>query len=876
MPHEAAKSQLTPERWQQIQDVLAELIEVPEENRSAVLVTACGQDAELRVQLEDLLRAHDSTEARRLDHSLIEEVSTSVAGPSQLPIGRRIGAYRIEAEIARGGMGTVYRAVRADDEYQKQVAIKIVDHTMLSRRSAELFRHERQILASLEHPNIARLLDGGTDEDGSPYLVMEYVQGATITNYCDSQQLAIEERLKLFQKICSAVHFAHQNLVIHRDIKPANILVTAVGEPKLLDFGIAKIIDASPAQTQTFSAMTPAYASPEQLNGQTVTTATDIYSLGLVLYELLTGKYAYQHFTSPVGRQQAILEEEPERPSQAVLSDSVDGDHTTTSQQIGAWRQLSVEKLSKRLSGDLESIVDKAIRKEPDQRYNSVAQFSDDISRHLRGEPVMAHKSTLIYRSMKFVRRHRVGVATAAVVFAMVISGVAMIVRAERTARAEQSIADRRFNDIRKVANSLIFEVHDAIRDLPGATVARKIVVNKALEYLDNLGTEAEYDKGLQSELAAAYQRVGDAQGGFVDANLGDKRGALESYQKAVRLRESLVRSDPANVQVQVDLARTYDRLGLLDEDARNYSQALTEFHKSLAIMNRVGPGSIDPTALNQFAGVNYFLANALRQTGDLPAAVEYQSRAISIRESIKTTDPSASVLTRTRLAGDYASLADLLLAQKDFNRALQAQRKAAGIISDLLRTNPQNGTAKKYVAGANFGLGKIYAASGRRPEAIAADRFAAGIFEQVLRSDPLNALALQEFAALYADLGELEVESGSIRIGLVHLGKGISMIDDQVARQPEQRSLAAVQAAAYMAMGRAQFTIARRTGNNDGRAEHWREAHVWLEKSSDIWHTLESRNALAFEEKEEPAEAKRALSQCDAALARLNIRKRN
>src|SRR5690348_6542454 len=308
MSGEAARSEWTPEAWRHARELLATLIELPEEERPGSLDSSCGDDLSLRRRLEELLRAHEATEAGHLDHlDFVDGFEIGSLRITDTVLGKRIGAYQIEAEIAHGGMGTVYRAVRADDAYQKQVAIKLVDRGMLSRRSAELFRHERQILANLEHPNIARLLDGGTHDDGSPYLVMEYVEGESITKYCDTHRLSIEQRLALFQKICSAVHFAHQNLVIHRDIKPANILVTQEGEPKLLDFGIAKIV-GSGAETQTIGAMTPAYASPEQLSGHAVTTSTDIYSLGLVLYEILTGRYAYERFTSPVQRQRAILE----------------------------------------------------------------------------------------------------------------------------------------------------------------------------------------------------------------------------------------------------------------------------------------------------------------------------------------------------------------------------------------------------------------------------------------------------------------------------------------------------------------------------------------------------------------------------------------
>lgn len=873
MLHEAAKPRLTPERWQQIRDRLAELIEVPKEDRPAFLSSACGDDTDLRLQLEELLRMHDATEARSLDRTPLAEIAAAVADRLQPAIGRRIGAYRIEAEIARGGMGTVYRAVRADDEYQKQVAVKVVDRGMLSRRSAELFRHERQILASLEHPNIARLLDGGTNEDGSPYLVMEYVEGETITRYCDSHQLAIEERLKLFQKICSAVHFAHQNLVIHRDIKPANILVTAAGEPKLLDFGIAKMVGAGPAaetETRTFGAMTPAYASPEQFNGRAVTTSTDVYSLGLVLYELLTGRYAYEQFSSPARRQKAILEDDPERPSQAVLRESVDQEQPATPAHISALRQLPVEKLSKRLAGDLESIVAKAIHKQPEQRYSSMAQFSEDISRHLRREPVIAHQNTFIYRSAKFIRRHKLGIATGAFVFALVVGGMVAIVRAERKARAEQAIAERRFDDLRKLADSLMFEVHDAIKDLPGATPARKLVVSKALEYLDRLSKDASSDPTLQRELATAYQKVGDVQGGSADANLGDYDGALASYRKALRIRESLAKARPQDVQLQRELAAGYLQVGTLASDG---GESLADLRRSVDILKKVAAIQTDPAVLNQLAGSYYYLASAQSDQGDVDASLANHFQALSIRESIRTTDPGQNRAIQMRLPGDYGAIAQLLRIRREFDRALEYQRKALALTLQLSQAAPQNEIVKSYVGTGYLYLGLTYEDAGNHPSAVAAYEKGATIFEAIRRDDPLNEVVQQELAFLNSYLGELEVEGGASRVGFEHLRNAVSTWDREIAKQPANDSFAVSRAISYFEMGRAYSTLARKAGSHEAKTQLWHEARTSLQKSDKMWRDLQARNIIPIWEKDDPIATVKALAECDRSLAKLGNR---
>ena len=866
MANEAARQQWTPESWQRARVLLATLIELPAEQRSAFLDSSCSDDRNLRVHLEDLLRAHEATEAQHFEN-FSEEIGSSLAaaGFVQPVIGRRIGAYRVEAEIGQGGMGSVYRAVRADEAYEKRVAIKLVDRS-LSRRSAELFLHERQILANLEHPNIARMLDGGTHEDGSPYLVMEFVEGETITRYCDAHRLSIEERLALFQKICSAVHFAHQNLVIHRDIKPANILVTREGEPKLLDFGIAKMI-GSDGETQTMGAMTPAYASPEQLRGELVTTATDGYSLGLVLFELLTGRYAYERFTSPARRQQAILQEDLERPSQVVKRASSD----QTQLSIGALRQLTMEKLMQRLGGDLESIVAKATAKKAEGRYSSVAQFSEDIARHLRGEAVIAHQNTVVYRWAKFVRRHTVGVATAALVFVLFAVGLALIVRADRKAEAERAMAERRFNDLRSLAGSLMFEIHDSIKDLPGATPARKLVVTKALQYLDALSKDASTDLSLQRELATAYQRVGDVQGGSTDANLGDTQGAIQSYRKSLQIRESILRMRPHDPQARDELADIYDRVGSMAASARDYPQALASYRKSLALLQQLPNAKTDPRILNQIAGDYYYLGMALSDSGDSAGAVENELRSISIRESLQPTDAQGRIATQLRLAGSYGSVAQILLTQQDFDRALLYQRKAVSTMSALVASQPQNQTYLRYLGQGNMYLGRILNEMGDPRGALAAYYKGARALETIRRADPLNDSVLQDVAYFCAQLGELEVYQGEVSSGLKHLRSAVSVWDREVHDHPSDKSAIAARGEVYLEAGRTYSSLARRSTNLAHKRQLWQDAHSNLQESMKMWKQLKSQHAVISSERDAPQATAHALAECERALAQIS-----
>jgi serine/threonine-protein kinase len=421
------------ERWARIKELFEAAADLAPNERATLLTNECDGDTTLRREVESLLESDSHTDgfiekpAFEVPRDLFPE-----SPPQESLVGRQFGAYQIIREIGRGGLGAVYLAARADDEYRKEVAIKLVRRGLDTEDILRRFRNERQILAQLDQPNIARLIDGGTTDDGLPYFVMEYVNGKPITAYCDVHSLSTTERLNIFRKVCSAVTYAHQNLVIHRDLKPSNILVTSEGEPKLLDFGIAKLLGADEeplAQTMAGQrAMTPEYASPEQVIGEKITTASDVYSLGVLLYELLTGRRPYRLKTrTPDEISRAITTQEPERPSSAVTR--VD-------------RPPSSILHPRFLRGDIDNIVLMAMRKEPARRYASVGQFSEDIRRHLAGLPVVARKDTVSYRAGKFVNRHRIGVAAAALILLSLVAGMVATLIQVRVARRERSKAE--------------------------------------------------------------------------------------------------------------------------------------------------------------------------------------------------------------------------------------------------------------------------------------------------------------------------------------------------------------------------------------------------------------------------------------------------
>src|SRR5215470_1310681 len=639
---------MTPERWQQVKGVLQHVLEISPAHRSAFLDEACEGDEPLRLEVESLLAG----ERAGAEGFLETPLWTSAVFESALSdswVGRRIGAYEVVALIGEGGMGSVYRGTRADEQYQKQVAIKVVRQGLGTAFALAQFRAERQILANLDHPHIARLLDGGTTDTGLPYLVMELVDGEPIDEYCNSRKLSIDERLRLFLRVCSGVQYAHQHLVIHRDLKPGNIFVTSDGTPKLLDFGIAKILDpatssgTSEVTMNTMRMLTPEYASPEQVRGEVVTTASDVYSLGVVLFRLLTGQHPFKSQTrSPDEILIATRDREPPKPSTAARWDTVAQDKAEPSgaRVFRAASEDSPEKLSKRLRGDLDNIVLMALRKEPQRRYASAEHFAEDIRRHLGSLPVKARPDTFRYRASKFVVRHKKGVIAAAGVAALLIALMAGIAWEGHVAREQRTRAERRFQDVRSLANSLIFDVHDSIQDLAGATAARKLIVDKGLHYLDSLEQESQGDPSLRLELAAAYKRIGDVQGNEFFANLGDTSGALKSYQKALAIRKSLWSPNNQDVNGALALAELYRLISQPQQSEGDLSGALESGQAAVHLME-----TIDAAHPNDFRVVYELLGDyqtvanvlggdiSLSNMGDNEGALVYRRKQLEAAE---------------------------------------------------------------------------------------------------------------------------------------------------------------------------------------------------------------------------------------------------
>lgn len=635
---------MTPEKWSAVRALFEEASDRPPAEREAFLTSACAGDADLKREVETLLRS-DSEAAEFLEKPAAEAVHAATDG-REIVSRRRVGVYEIIREIGRGGMGAVYLGSRADSEYRREVAIKILPFGLDSDFSVERFRNERQILAGLQHPCIASLYDGGTTEDGLPYFVMEYVKGEDVLSYCDRRKLTIAARIQLFRRICSAVHYAHQNLVVHRDIKPGNILVSEEGDPKLLDFGIAKLLDpqASPSGLTGVSSriMTPGYASPEQVRGERITTASDVYSLGVLLYALLTGRQPYVvSATSPDAIIRSVCETEPLRPSLAVVRQE------EGSASAAEARSTTPRGLRRTLNGDLDNILLAALRKEPQRRYQSVEQLSEDIRRYLAGLPVNTRPDTLRYRAGKYLTRHKALFAAGSLVTASLIGGLITTSWQARVARRERQRAEHRFDDVRKLATAFLFEFHDAIADLEGATAARALVVRKAIEYLDSLAAEAGDDMSLQRELAKAYFKVAVIQVETGTGAVDESETILASFKKALAVLERVVGSDSKSMDDVAELADLLGWISSYQSRQGRYAEGIQYGLRSLSLSEQVVAARPDnKEASHIMAAVYQDLSYAYAQAGDAKSAEAMARKELSLFESLSKKYPSDASLT--------------------------------------------------------------------------------------------------------------------------------------------------------------------------------------------------------------------------------------
>lgn len=808
---------MEPARWQRIKALVAAALELPPATRAAHVERECGDDTALHTEVMSLLAASDEADDF-LETPAAAQLGDVLEEPKTLSwIGRRVGAYEIVAEIGQGGMGEVYRAVRADDQFHKQVAIKLIRRGHDTAYFVARFKAERQILATLDHANIARLLDGGVTDEGLPYFVMELIEGKPIDEYCAEHRLSVRERLELFRTACAAVHFAHQRLVIHRDLKPGNILVTPGGEVKLLDFGIAKLIDdgpvsAAPARTATeFRALTPEYASPEQIRQEPVTTASDVYSLGVMLFELLAGRSPYRKTsTLPHDIARQICEFEPERPSTAVRrTESATGD-------IPSPLPIETRRLSRQLRGDLDNMVLMALRKEPQRRYTSAEQFAEDIRRHLAGLPVIARPDTWTYRSGKFLRRHAVGVVAALAVVASLVAGILLAEREARIANTERVRAERHFEEVRKLANAFLFEVHDAIQNLPGSTEARQLLVKNALQYLNALATESGGDATLQRELATAYEKVGDVQGGFRSGSLGDTAGALESFGKALAIRESLLESMPDDPDLLRETARNHSKVGDVLVRLGQPGDAVAHSRTALQLADRLIAVKPDDPKTRFMALTSLVdLGGNLAETGRWQEGLAHCRKGLELAEAMAKAQPGEKRMQRA-LALVYGRVAWIQTeGTGQYEEAVAFHEKSLAAITPLLKGEPGNTDLRNITARAHLGIGHALARQGERVRA--QKEFERGLdhLRALAAGDPKNALFRFNAADAMSAVGSQYADWGDAREALDHLQRAASLFGTLPPRSQADTRTRIAMALTQARIGRIESLLASgRTGS--------------------------------------------------------------
>lgn len=617
-------------------------------------------DAELRAEVEKLAEFDAGSEEFLLRpmRNLAAQIEPPAAAAWE-----RVGPWRLKRPIGRGGMGAVYEAERFDGEVWQRAAIKFVPLALRSQAVLESFRQERQILADLNHPNICRLIDAGTTADGSPYLVMELIEGVPIDQWCREHALDSRQIIALFLKVCAAVAHAHRHLVIHRDLKPSNILVTADGEPKLLDFGIAKLLGADGSSgATTLRAMTPDYASPEQLEGRPMNTASDIFSLGCVLYTLLTG--------------------EPPR------------------RNLSQARSITLPRASSRkpeLRGDLDNILNKCLQPEPERRYASVEKLEDDLRNYLADRPVSATGDSWPYVARRFLRRHRWSTAAVAALLISVLGGSAASVYQARR-------AERRFQQLRQLAGDFVFQFEQQIRDLSGATRARQYVVRKAIEYLERLAAEARGDAELQFDLATAYRRISEIQYDPAASSLGDIAGAAASLEKARALLDSIHDETPEflseRVRMLVRQSEVLEASGQLEEALDRAQQAQRLANQLL----REDAVSEPYRRLGSLAASR--AARAWRRRGNLDEAQRAIERAVSLDRLSSAQGPSLE--TALRLSASLRLLARIHEARGNYETAIRVQREANQALESLSAVLPGSTALERNVMVGQSLLGSL------------------------------------------------------------------------------------------------------------------------------------------------------------------------
>lgn len=745
-------------------------VRLPAAQREEFLVRECDNPA-LLAELSSLLRCDDYA-GDMLEGAITREAALFLERQALRP-GDRAGQYRILAVLGHGGMGEVYLAERADGKFTRQVAIKVIYGGPDREATAARLQQEYRILASLEHPNIARMVDAGAARSGLPYFAMEYVAGEPIEEYCEKRHLTVAERLRLMLPVCDAVHFAHQNLIVHCDLKPRNILVDQHGNPRLLDFGIAKMLGDATSNGDTAAFMlTPEYASPEQARGGAVSTATDIYSLGAILYRLLTGVAPHQlEGKNPIESLKAVCEDPVRRPSQ----------------------------IRPELSRELDDLVRMAMAPEPSERYRSADRLAADIENWLANMPLAARRDTALYRSTKFIRRHWIAVSTSAAAV-LTLAAVASV------ATWEARRAERRFADVRHLANVSLLDIEGAMHNVAGTTKARLLAIRTAEEYLERLSNEAGGDAGLSRELAAAYEKLGDILGNPEAGNVGNAADAVQRYRQAESLLESLHAGSSGSLNDELTLAGILNKLTAVESRTARQDGARRDSDAALSLASKIAQAAPkDGRAGHLLASAMMNKAGLEMNGREFASGEKHMQTALAIETNL--AELSDSRADRISLAGAYRIAGTQLERLHEYDRAMEMCSRAAVLYGGLAAEDPNDPKVKRnrMIALTTVGSIQTELADNRKMEfalAIATQRQAWAIASEAAAVDPANAEALSDLSAVAIRLGHTLADAHRYREALPLLDRSISASNELVQRDPSNRDYRTTLAFGYGYLG--------------------------------------------------------------------------
>lgn len=895
---------MQPEEWSKIKSIFNQMLDLSEDEREKFLA---DYEDNVHFEVGELLKSHQKAQDFIDKPALI-----SLGLIDDILIGKEINGYKIIEQIGVGGMGTVYLAEKLNSDFKQKVALKIIKRGMDSETILKRFATERKILSRLKHPNIAELLDGGISSEGQPFFVMEFVDGKPLKEFCRENSLELEKRLEIFQQICSAVEYAHRNLIIHRDLKPSNILVTNDGIPKLLDFGIAKLLsDEETEITITQNKMfTPEYASPEQLIGKPVTTSTDVYSLGVILYELLSGRRPFEIKGKSYDEIiKDVCEKEPTAPSRVNAERGMRNaewkEETGNSLQKNDLQNTKVSgeittshfafRIPYLLQGDLDNIILKALRKEPLERYDSVQRFSEDILRYLKGLPVLARPQTLKYRFEKYVKRHKVGVLAAALVLISLIGGISVATWQAIVAQRERARAERQFAETRKIANSLLFEIHDTLSDLPGATASRELLVKRALEYLNTLSSEAGDNPELLLELSIAYRKVGDIQGDPFMANTGNISEANESYKKSFELQEKLISKSPNDLNLHKEILITLRQLGdnyygqgKTSEAEKSYQRAVEaatylneKEPQNLATINNLAflylrlswavansPNISDKQkyfglaqkysdhslalnpedqyglviAIEIYSNIGNNLGNPnYNDQGKPEEALPYLQKSLELRQKKADHNPESNN-NQSLLGSGFRDLADILLAQGKVKEAIENYEKALNIHRNLAEKDNKDRLSQGIVGFDLAKLGNAFLQNGDTEKSLANHKESVEILEKLNLIDNANIMVAHTLAIALEGLADALTAKKEFTRAISIYKRSLEIEEDLISKE-ENWEFKLIIAKLNLKIGRTKLLTLTQ---QKLRATECLEIRKAFQKSIEIYTQVQNENFLS------------------------------